>query len=487
MGMSIEFIVEKFLQSYSKPFTRSEFSAMMKGLRLVSSDKEANALLDSFDCIYKISDDYYVTRSGAFLDYYFSFQPTKEEIENGVFLIGDRCIPFIDSEYEISFLNFCFDGQKLNKKAVEFDSDFVLNFYSLYGDEYASQVIASDVVNRDVELSKSGYELPSKVKVTCIDIEPFIRDGRFSLGDRIVCRVMDFLSGTISIEFLKQNSDKSVFDIQDSERKDWYSKLENALVNSFEKNGPLSSICAQLTSVFIENKDALSVKNSGSVQELLEFSNKICYQSFGVETRLWKTGEEIPAIGDWNEQVSAAEADDSVFLDFSEEDLVPQVIIDAFVKNSLFKKDFDSDSLIEKIYPYYKYFSSELKKSTLLNLKRRHDILKKSYNYFADYNAACVRSDVLELFSRVNELMSRISIECTDIKNLPSQELVVLSQIYQHLVKFLEFFQFDDVDKSLGDIKVSVDNMTFTFDVISEDLIRALVIEGRKGFKIGEN
>ncbi len=197
MGMSIEFIVEKFLQSYSKPFTRSEFSAMMKGLRLVSSDKEANALLDSFDCIYKISDDYYVTRSGAFLDYYFSFQPTKEEIENGVFLIGDRCIPFIDSEYEISFLNFCFDGQKLNKKAVEFDSDFVLNFYSLYGDEYASQVIASDVVNRDVELSKSGYELPSKVKVTCIDIEPFIRDGRFSLGDRIVCRVMDFLSGTI--------------------------------------------------------------------------------------------------------------------------------------------------------------------------------------------------------------------------------------------------------------------------------------------------
>ena len=205
MGMSIEFIVEKFLQSYSKPFTRSEFSAMMKGLRLVSSDKEANALLDSFDCIYKISDDYYVTRSGAFLDYYFSFQPTKEEIENGVFLIGDRCIPFIDSEYEISFLNFCFDGQKLNKKAVEFDSDFVLNFYSLYGDEYASQVIASDVVNRDVELSKSGYELPSKVKVTCIDIEPFIRDGRFSFGDRIVCRVMDFLSGTISIEFLKQN------------------------------------------------------------------------------------------------------------------------------------------------------------------------------------------------------------------------------------------------------------------------------------------
>ena len=82
----------------------------------------------------------------------------------------------------------------------------------------------------------------------------------------------------------------------------------------------------------------------------------------------------------------------------------------------------------------------------------------------------------------------RLSVsECTDIKNLPSQELVVLSQIYQHLVKFLEFFQFDDVDKSLGDIKVSVDNMTFTFDVISEDLIRALVIEGRKGFKIGEN
>ena len=248
-----------------------------------------------------------------------------------------------------------------------------------------------------------------------------------------------------------------------------------------------ADLFAKKNGLFIENKEALSVKNSGSVQELLEFSNKICYQSFGVETRLWKTGEEIPAIGEWNEQVSAAEADDSVLLDFSEEDLMPQVIIDAFVKNSLFKKDFDSDSLIEKIYPYYKYFSSELKKSTLLNLKRRHDILKKSYNYFADYNAACVRSDVLELFSRVNELMSRISIECTDIKNLPSQELVVLSQIYQHLVKFLEFFQFDDVDKSLGDIKVSVDNMTFTFDVISEDLIRALVIEGRKGFKIGEN
>ena len=80
--MSIEFIVEKFLQSYSKPFTRSEFSAMMKGLRLVSSDKEANALLDSFDCIYKISDDYY---------------SLPNESKNKTFKIGQKVTIKIDS------------------------------------------------------------------------------------------------------------------------------------------------------------------------------------------------------------------------------------------------------------------------------------------------------------------------------------------------------------------------------------------------------
>jgi DNA-binding transcriptional MerR regulator len=81
--------------------------------------------------------------------------------------------------------------------------------------------------------------------------------------------------------------------------------------------------------------------------------------------------------------------------------LVPDWIFDGFILDSLFNKEIDFDKIIQKIVPDLIVLSEADYKLILLHLEKKYDILRKGYNWFADYQVAKYRHEILELYSKI--------------------------------------------------------------------------------------
>ena len=122
----------------------------------------------------------------------------------------------------------------------------------------------------------------------------------------------------------------------------------------------------------------------------------------------------------------------------------------------------------------------------LLNMKKRHDILKKSYNQFNDYKVAPLRSRILTLFFDVTNLLCDIASSGIKVIEFPQQELVVLTQLFSHTARLLEeVVDFPIKDQiPIEELSLSLEGMEETFDGIKGILIIELEKNRRKGFEI---
>ena len=153
---------------------------------------ECTMLLEENPNVFALVDGMYLTRAGAFTGQYFSMKPTRAEISKKVFIAGHRCIPFVDSEILSCDLTFLYNGTVLPRVVVDYSGDAALELFSLYGDEFSSQYIASDPANSDINLAETSFSLPPVVKMTSFSLEPVIKREGFSSGDRLVCRVSNW-------------------------------------------------------------------------------------------------------------------------------------------------------------------------------------------------------------------------------------------------------------------------------------------------------
>ena len=121
-----------------------------------------------------------------------------------------------------------------------------------------------------------------------------------------------------------------------------------------------------------------------------------------------------------------------------------------------------------------------------MNIKKRRDILEKEYNPFLDYNIAEIRERSLKLFSKVCSLLCSIGCSTANMSDFPQQELVILSQLFGHLVRLVEEFEniFSSERLSKDDIMLSLDGMEDTFDEIDNVLNTSLEEVRMKGFEI---
>ena len=130
--------------------------------------------------------------------------------------------------------------------------------------------------------------------------------------------------------------------------------------------------------------------------------------------------------------------------------------------------------------------SSAERRLVLLNIEKRNDILEKMYNQFSDYPIADMRKRILSLFTRVSELFCEIGGSGVAADNFPQQELVILSQLYSHVVRLLE--EIENVylrpQFPTDDVSLSLEGMEETFDDISVTLFSALESNRFKGFEI---
>lgn len=478
-------LINQYLRVKKETFSVRDFvSAVGKEGVKIRLD-EGRDILQYNSNVFELKDGSFITRAGVFSDRIFTFKPSKFEVENGVFFIGHRCIPFVDSNNHSSTLDFFYKNKLLEKKRVEVENSIALDMYSLYGEEYAPQYAALDVANAELKLLEGDYfSLPYKIFLTGVSIQELIDSGLFKYGDRIQCKVIDWNLGYIEIDVVPHGTDVMQINMQDVEREAWYEKAENMFLESFDLFGPCASIEYQLTLVFAKYIEDLTVPICGSIEELIHRSKKIAFEEFGVETRLWKKGESVPVVGPWNQDEQPAEEEKNVKGAFADIDFLPIYVYENVLKDSIAFNDFDVKELIAKLYPKLSESGIASQNFVMLHLKTRHDILANEYNRFVDFDIKYIRRKILNLYFRVLKIINSIELACPDLSKYPQQPLVIISQIYEHLLQTLELIESNPklITDSINDIESSVEGMEYNLDCSYQELKRVIDKETKKGF-----
>ncbi|MGP1459068.1 MAG: hypothetical protein ACTTKL_07140 [Treponema sp.] len=468
MKIPANLVIEHFLRSFGEPFSVQDFSVLLSHVGFDDSIEEAEFFLENNPYVFPLTDGFYITRSAAFTGRLFSFKPTKKEAAKGVFIAGCRTMPFTDPEMLSCGLTFRFKGIPISQEAVEFDSASALDFFQLCGEEFAVQFIGADPANSDLNLFETDFMLPSRVNVTGFSLKPLIKQGGFQYGDRLLCKVADWDAGIVDIVGISGKDEPFTITAEDVERENWYSALEKRLLETFCAVGPCASIEEQLAVTFAEYVPELCIRACGSVEEFLKRTQKIDFETFGVETRLWRKGEKVPAVGSWNKPYAPESYEKDLLSRPIGIDELPEILVDVFLKDHIYSNCGDFNKTLEKMYPYFYKLPEDKRDAMLLNLKNRHAILRRKYNRFADFEIGELRHKALELYGNVFELLCAIDEAGGNLEDFPQQPLVILSQIYAHISQILELSEADPaaVQSEYGEIALSVEGMEFNFEDI---------------------
>lgn len=494
MTERIEVFVKKILNTYRKVFSVQDLVKYLEKNGITLTQGELAQYLEQSPLVFPLEGNLYITKAGVFTGMLFSIKPTSTECDQGAFAVGSRCMPFLNSESCFDYSFFCEEHPLLETKVIKVSSDLAIDIFGQYGEEYAPQYIAADPANAFLHLEENDFQLPAEVYLTALDMSYLVEHCAFKKGDRLLCYVTDWCSGLVNIKVIHEGDDVFGTGAVARAREKWYQNLEEGLLKIFDKMGPCSSIEEQLADVFFENKKALNVPSCGSVQEYLEkYAKKVsASEYFGVETRLWKKGESVPAVGAWN--MKDLEMFEEHFKSYSEEGKWqtfsyshPDYILDQYIFNMLFErsKENDLNALLDKIYPEDYCISDSDRKALLLNLTRRHDTIQPTYNWFADQEEGPVRKKALEVYSEVSLLVFKIDRSGCSLALYPQQELVILSQLYSHITRMLE--EIDSCGCSGEEARTilsSLEGMKWNFEEIAGPLEAVLEKHHLKGFKV---
>ena len=488
MDLRTNEIIEDYLMHQTDVFTSEDFYKAIKSKGAKISKSDAKEILQVSEHVFALVNNEFVTKTGVFTGRWFSFKPSREEVEKGYILIGHRCIPFTNPEVPPDSISVFADGGIVQKSSCTFSMNLALDTFALYGEGYVLPYIFNDKGNTSISLSSVQYSMPPEITLTAWPLKKITGDVPFNYGDRILCRVMEWAESIVEMRPQPSGLSDMVVSEAAVQREEWYSAFEDGLLESFTRHGPSSSIEEQLSYLFLENQEQLCIRNCGSVEEFLAHTTKIGFEPYGVESRIWRKGEAIPYIGKWN----GLGIERGMLLTDMALTLTPKVI-DAFLEDRLYdisngKKNVPEsfDDIVSRIFPNAVLMSSMERKLVLLNIEKRNDILKTMYNQFSDYPVAEIRKSILALFSKVSELFCAIGGSGIAVETFPQQELVILSQLYSHIVRLLDEIEnvFMRQNFPVEDVELSLEGMEETFDDISGILISSLECNRSKGFGI---
>lgn len=488
MKKDISVILRNYFSVQENVFSVSDFIAYLKSKGIKLSFDEALGILNSSNYVFPLINDEFITRAGVFTNKWFSIKPSKEEIKKDRLVLGHRCMPFINPDIPPCDIKIITPTARPFPRFDTFSMNFALDVFAFYGEGYVIPYIINDRANKDFSLQSVQDSLPNQTSLTCWTLSQ-VAGRKMNYGERLLCRVVDWPSNTIEVQLIEkelpQNKEELQITVDDLQRERWYNYFEKGFLESFEKNGPSGSIEEQLALLFLENIDVLCVKNCGSSEEFLRHTKQIGFANYGVESRIWRTNEVVPYVGNWNNEIS-----DELMLAEISSNFTPQ-IIDAYLHQNLFcKNHLKPTKTIEEIaaciFPPSLIMNKVERTAILLNLEKRNDILNKKYLGSFDNDIAPLRERTLNLFTQVNKLMCSIGGAKLDMKKFPQSELVILTQLYGHIINIIDELEniFLRLKFPVNDVMLSLNGMEETFIEIKSILERSRAKLFKESFKI---
>lgn len=475
MDINASYIIDNFLSRRMDVFTVEEFCRFLKSKNVKVSKDYACEILNSSNMVFPLINEKFITRAGVFIGKFFSFKPSREEIKKGHILLGHRCMPFINPEISPDRINVANSQHIIDSESTVFSMNLAMDVFALYGEGYVIPYVFNDQANTKLPLTTVKYNMPSEIQLTSWPLEKICGKYKFKYGDRILGRVVNWEENLVELSVLPASEDKMAISADDIEREEWYTKFEKGLLESMNKNGPTSSIEEQLAFLFLENQEELCIKNCGSAEEFLAHTKKIGFCPYGVETRIWKAGETVPFVGDWNRDLNSEAMFSDILMVFS-----PQVI-DGFLEDFLYrnsrkKNPQEVSEVIDMIFPKVLKMPPSERKIITLNIERRYEMIKKNNLLGTSKKIALLRRRLIELFSLVSNLLCSIACSGLKLEVFPQQELVILFQLFNHLVRIIEEIENPFIREQFpaDDVSLSLEGMEDTFDDIGDTLKKSL-------------
>jgi hypothetical protein len=483
MTVAQEDALYDFIDDSSEPFTTSAAAAAIRrrepggSRRLV---EEVEAFLRSRKLAFPMEgrpagESRWMSRRAYFSGGMFTISPTRLEIRNGILIPGHRCVPFANPILLPHEYRFLYGGSPIPQTTSEGPPADFYPYYDLFGEEYAPQYLARENPENEESFNADAYEDPPEVSVRTLDMRALYRELSFVPGDRFVVSVVDWKGGIFELSREEKNSARQ------AELSEWMAAAEEGFLKSFDALGPGASTEEQIAFAYWYGGPRMLGLPSCSLEELLyEKTDRIDTVPYGMETRFWRAGKEIPDTGPWSVEAGPPDKTDIEILLARLGVPVSEYVVESYIRDALYLKDADIHRIIDRLLPSsIKVDQNERLFVAQFVAEAREDLVG-TYNYFSDKDMGPLRNRVAELHSAVVDLVARLGERSEDSSWLPKHAFVTLSQLQMHAANLLEDLDYDDSpdDRELAGMENSLEGMIDTYDDLKE-----AIEEARDGFR----
>ncbi|MFP3090180.1 plasmid pRiA4b ORF-3 family protein [Treponema sp. TIM-1] len=480
MTVNQEGALKEFLDNITEPFSLSDVVAFVRMIDPKRSGRlsmEISSFIESRNIAFHLGTNRWVSRRGCFEPVRFVISPTRLELLNGILIPGHRCVPFANPDLLPQKYTFTWKGQPIPMTTTEGPPDEFYPYYSIYGEEYAPQYVARDNPENESAFNYDPYEDPVEVSIQTLDMRNIYREAAFVPGDCFVAQTLDWKNGSFELERVAKDA------WSQAELYDWFEAAEGGFEDSFEFLGPGTSTEEQIAYAYWFGGKRMREVPAYSLETFLyDKTDRIETVAYGIETRFWYAGKEIPDRKDLEGIQSLP--DKTVLEEILYKNKVPisEYVIQAYVWDSLYRNDIQVPHIFNRIIPPSVNLDKQSQDYLGEYITDALEDFQKMYSPFADQTTGPLRQRVGELHTAVIDLAARIYKSDIDVSWLPRHTFVILSQIQGHAASVLEDLDLEpepDPEWALTATELeamdnSLDSMIETYEDIKELIEDAL-------------
>jgi len=464
-----------FLENTTAPFTlkivtdyvRTQDSEWAENLPL-----EIAAFFASSVAAFPMDKRRWISRRGFFEKIPFVISPSKLELLNGILIPGHRCLPFANPTKMPHEYEFFWEGEQVPWTTSEGPPDEFYPYYSIFGKEYAPQIVARDNPENEAAFMDSDpYDDPPEVSIHTLDMRNIFREAAFVPGDRFVVKTRDWKAGHFDLEKVNRGE----WSKPDLDK--WAGAAESGFEGSFSNMGPGASTEEQIAFAYWYGGNRMRELPAYSLEEFLfEVTENIENVDYGIESRFWLAGKDIP---DSRGLLGASVPPDRTPIEdilFDVNVPVSEYVIRSYVRDSLFRNEKDVGKIVERIVPQAVSIGHMELNILAKFVSETLEDLSDGYNIFLDQPMGATRREIGELHNAVVELAAQILRWEMDESWLPKHTFIMLSQIQEHAAELMTDLDSDapPPEAELEAMDNSLESMVETFSDIKDMLKDAM-------------
>jgi hypothetical protein len=461
----------EFLENHREPFTLEDvviFIRLLDSSRNSYLAEEVAACIDSQNLAFPIENGVWMSRRGFFEPLCFVISPTRQELLNGVLIPGHRCVPFANPVLLPQEYRFFYRRKQIPLSSIKGPPEDFYPYYSIFGEEYAPQYVAKDNPNNERAFKNDFYEDPPDVSIQTLDMRNIYRELALVPGDRFVVRTLDWKEGSFSLERVGKD------EWSQADLSAWQEAAEGGFEGSFKLLGPGESTEEQIAYAYWHGGERMRELPAYALEDFLyEQTDRIETAPYGIETRFWFAGREIPDIkGLPPLPLLPPEAEQSNPVAAP----VSEYVIHSYVWDALFRRDRDIPALVRRIIPPAVPVPETQLRLFTGYVADLYAELGPHYSPFTDASIGPVRQRMTELHTAVIDLAARLEKGDINTAWLPKHTFIILSQIQSHTAGVLEDLDGETqlAEEELEAIDNSLDSMIETYEDIKELIEDAL-------------